>query len=115
MRCSQGARGDENLGFVHDVGRFFFLRAEVRVREDVVEDCGLPGGFAAFGELGLHMEDGFVELLLSVSVNQSTTVTEQARTSCMENKGIIRGITILTSQIGMPRISGSTHPNCFMK
>ena len=59
-----GAGADDGLSFVLEVVGGFFLRADVGVGEDVVENCGLAGGFFAAG-------DGFFyfDYLLSEPLN----------------------------------------------
>ena len=45
-----GAGADDGLGFVLEVVGGFLFGADVGVGEDVVENCGLAGGFFAAGD-----------------------------------------------------------------
>ena len=45
-----GAGADDGLSFVLEVVGGFLLGADVGVGEDVVENCGLAGGFFAAGD-----------------------------------------------------------------
>ena len=49
-----GARADDSLSFVLEVVGGFFLRADVGVGEDVVENCGLASRFFAPGDRFFH-------------------------------------------------------------
>ncbi len=50
MAGRYGARADDSLSFVLEVVGGFLLRADIGVGEDVVENCGLAGGFFAAGD-----------------------------------------------------------------
>lgn len=45
-----GARADDSLSFVLEVVGGFLFSADVGVGEDIVENCGLAGGFFAAGD-----------------------------------------------------------------
>ena len=63
MAGRYGAGADDGLSFVLEVVGGFLFRANVGVGEDVVEDCGLAGGFFAAGDGFFYFNDLFSETL----------------------------------------------------
>ena len=63
MAGCYGAGADDTLGFVLEVVSGFLLRADGWIGEDVVEDCGLAGGFFAAGDGFFYFNYLFAETL----------------------------------------------------
>lgn len=58
-----GASADDGLSFVLEVVGGFLFGADVGVGEDVVENCGLAGGFFAAGDGFFYFDYLFSEAL----------------------------------------------------
>ena len=56
MSGRYGAGADDRLSFVLEVVGGFLFGADVGVGEDVVENCGLAGGFFAAGDVFFYFD-----------------------------------------------------------
>ena len=63
MAGRYGACADDGLSFVLEVVGSFLFRADVGVGEDVVEYCGLAGGFFAARDGFFYFDNLFSETL----------------------------------------------------
>ena len=117
MAGRHGAGGDDGLGFVLQVVRFFLLRPDVVVGEHVVEDGFLSDGLFASGDPFLGLDDLLAESLgfyLFVSRMFLDGAGEGRNSTCWNlRRHIIWGWRICTSHGGIACIRGIIQLNCF--